>query len=119
MAEMGFRTFRRRWSGQMQMLDKRHGDRGTGRPKGLDFFPAVSSSRNAPAGVHIHNCEVQDHKIHTILDRRLIAQAQSARSMAAAPGYGSRPRSRTTDPPPRARWLSGEIAQALRPRRAA
>src|SRR5262249_58914382 len=33
---------------------------------------------NAEKGVAIHNCEVQDHKIQTILDRRLIADSQPA-----------------------------------------
>jgi glutamate synthase (NADPH/NADH) large chain len=32
----------------------------------------------APAGVAIYNCEPQDHKIQTILDRSLITQAQIA-----------------------------------------
>ena len=45
--------------------------------KGLDFSRLFLKPQ-APAGVHIHNCEAQDHKIHTILDRRLIAQAQPA-----------------------------------------
>jgi glutamate synthase (NADPH/NADH) large chain len=33
---------------------------------------------DAPAGVAIYNCEEQDHKIHDILDRRLISEAQAA-----------------------------------------
>src|SRR5207248_4799984 len=33
---------------------------------------------DAPAGVNIHKCEPQDHKIHDILDRRLIAESQGA-----------------------------------------
>src|SRR4051794_15846326 len=75
MAEMGFRTFAE-MVGQMQMLDKRQVIEHW-KAKGLDFS-RLFFKPHAPAGVHIHNCETQDHKIHTILDRRLIAQAQSA-----------------------------------------
>ena len=75
MAEMGFRTFAE-MVGQMQMLDKRQVIEHW-KAKGLDFS-RLFFKPHAPAGVHIHNCEVQDHKIHTILDRRLIAEAQSA-----------------------------------------
>jgi glutamate synthase (NADPH/NADH) large chain len=45
--------------------------------KGLDFSRLFHKPQ-AGKGVAIHNCEAQDHKIHQILDRRLIAQAQSA-----------------------------------------
>ncbi len=75
MAEMGFRTFAE-MVGQMQMLDKRQVIEHW-KAKGLDFS-RLFFKPHAPAGVHIHNCEVQDHKIHTILDRRLIAEAKSA-----------------------------------------
>src|SRR3954465_4289846 len=75
MAELGFRTFAE-MVGQMQMLDKRQVIEHW-KAKGLDFS-RLFFKPHAPAGVHIHNCEVQDHKIHTILDRRLIAEAQSA-----------------------------------------
>src|SRR5689334_22428171 len=75
MAEMGFRTFAE-MVGQMQMLDKRQVIEHW-KAKGLDFS-RLFFKPHAPQGVHIHNCEVQDHKIHTILDRRLIAGAQSA-----------------------------------------
>src|SRR5439155_1234216 len=75
MAAMGFRTFAE-MIGQMQMLDKRpvveHW-----KAKGLDFSKLFFKP-DAPAGVNIHKCEPQDHKIHDILDRRLIAQAQDA-----------------------------------------
>src|SRR4030081_1205983 len=75
MAELGFRTFAE-IIGQMQMLDKRHVIEHW-KAKGLDFS-RLFFKPHAPQGVHIHNCEAQDHKIHTILDRRLIAEAQSA-----------------------------------------
>src|ERR1700716_1852914 len=75
MAELGFRTFAE-MIGQMQMLDKRHVVEHW-KAKGLDFS-RLFFKPHAPQGVHIHNCETQDHKIHTILDRRLIAEAQSA-----------------------------------------
>jgi glutamate synthase (NADPH/NADH) large chain len=75
MAAMGFRTFAE-MVGQMQMLDKvqvvEHW-----KAKGLDFSKLFYKPQ-APAGVAIHNCETQDHKIHDILDRRLIADSQAA-----------------------------------------
>jgi glutamate synthase (NADPH/NADH) large chain len=75
MAQMGFRTFAE-MVGQMQMLDRRQVIEHW-KAKGLDFSRLFVKPQ-APAGVHIHNCETQDHKIHTILDRRLIARAQPA-----------------------------------------
>ena len=75
MAEMGFRTFAE-MIGQMQMLDKRQVIEHW-KAKGLDFS-RLFFKPHAPQGVHIHNCEAQDHKIHTILDRRLIAEARAA-----------------------------------------
>jgi len=75
MAQMGFRTFAE-MVGQMQMLDRRQVVEHW-KAKGLDFSRLFLKPQ-APAGVNIHNCEAQDHKIHTILDRRLIAQAQPA-----------------------------------------
>jgi glutamate synthase (NADPH/NADH) large chain len=75
MAVMGFRTFAE-MIGQMQMLDKlqvvEHW-----KAKGLDFSKLFFKPQ-APEGVAIHNCEKQDHKIHDILDRRLIADSQAA-----------------------------------------
>src|SRR5213076_2624362 len=75
MAAMGFRTFAE-MIGQMQMLDQRqvidHW-----KAKGLDFSRLFYKPQ-APPGVSIHHCEPQDHKIHKILDRRLIAQAMPA-----------------------------------------
>jgi glutamate synthase (NADPH) large chain len=75
MAEMGYRTFSE-MIGQMQMLDKRHVIEHW-KAKGLDFSKLFHKP-HAPAGVNIFNCEPQDHKIHTILDRRLISDAQPA-----------------------------------------
>ena len=75
MAAMGFRTFDE-MIGQMQMLDKvrviEHW-----KAKGLDFSRLFYKPK-APAGVAIYRCEPQDHKIHDILDRRLLADAQAS-----------------------------------------
>src|SRR3974377_54254 len=75
MAEMGYRSFAE-MVGQMQMLDKRQVIEHW-KAKGLDFSRLFFKPQ-AAAGVAIHHCEPQDHKIHTILDRKLIAQAQPA-----------------------------------------
>src|SRR5205807_7997506 len=75
MATMGYRTFDE-MIGQMQMLDKRNVIEHW-KAKGLDFSKLFHKPE-APANVNIYNCEPQDHKIHEILDRKLIAQAQGA-----------------------------------------
>jgi glutamate synthase (NADPH/NADH) large chain len=75
MAQLGFRSFAE-MVGQMQMLDKRQVVEHW-KAKGLDFSRLFFKPQ-APKGVAIHNCETQDHKIHDILDRRLIADAQAA-----------------------------------------
>ena len=75
MATMGFRTFAE-MVGQMQMLDQRQVVEHW-KAKGLDFSRLFFKPRAEP-GVRIHHCEPQDHKIHDILDRRLIAQARPA-----------------------------------------
>jgi glutamate synthase (NADPH) large chain len=75
MAQLGYRTFNE-MIGQMQMLDRRQVV-AHWKAKGLDFS-RLFVKPHAPRGVAIYNCEPQDHKIHDILDRRLIAQAQSA-----------------------------------------
>ncbi len=75
MAAMGYRTFVE-MVGQIQMLDKRHVIEHW-KAKGLDFSKLFHKPP-APAGVSIHNCEVQDHNLGRILDRRLIADAQAA-----------------------------------------
>ena len=75
MAELGFRTFDE-MIGQMQMLDQRalveHW-----KAKGLDFSKLFTKPP-ADAETPIFKCEPQDHKIHDILDRKLIAEAQAA-----------------------------------------
>jgi glutamate synthase (NADPH/NADH) large chain len=75
MAAMGYRTFDE-MIGQMQMLDERklvdHW-----KARGLDFSKLFMKP-DVPAEVKIYNCEQQDHKIHDILDRKLIAQSRAA-----------------------------------------
>jgi glutamate synthase (NADPH/NADH) large chain len=75
MAELGYRSFDE-MIGQMQMFDQRkllaHG-----KASGLDLSKLFMKP-NVPASVKIFNCERQDHKIHDILDRKLIAQSQTA-----------------------------------------
>jgi glutamate synthase (NADPH) large chain len=75
MAQLGYRTFDE-MIGQMQMLDRtRVVDHW--KAKGLDFS-RLFLKPDAPEGVHIFRCEPQDHKIHDILDRKLIADARAA-----------------------------------------
>jgi glutamate synthase (NADPH/NADH) large chain len=75
MAELGYRSFDE-MVGQMQMLDRRklieHW-----KAKGLDFSKLFTKPQ-AAKGTAIFRSEKQDHKIDKILDRKLIAQAQSA-----------------------------------------
>jgi glutamate synthase (NADPH/NADH) large chain len=75
MASLGYRHFDE-MIGQMQMLDRRelidHG-----KARGLDFSKLFTKP-DAPEGVAIFNSEEQDHKIHDILDRKLIAECQAA-----------------------------------------
>jgi glutamate synthase (NADPH/NADH) large chain len=75
MAEMGYRTFNE-MIGQMQMLDRvevlAHA-----KANGLDFSKLFTKP-DVPAHVATFNCEKQDHKIHDIIDRKLIAQSQAA-----------------------------------------
>ncbi|HEV3374019.1 MAG TPA: glutamate synthase-related protein, partial [Xanthobacteraceae bacterium] len=75
MAEMGFRTFNE-MIGQMQMLDRRQVIEHW-KAKGLDFSKLFFKPQ-AGRGVSIYRNEAQDHKIHDILDRRLIADCQAA-----------------------------------------
>jgi glutamate synthase (NADPH/NADH) large chain len=75
MAALGFRTFDE-MIGQVQMLDQRRVV-AHWKAKGLDFSKLFHKPE-APEGVNIFKCELQDHKIHDILDRRLIAEAQPA-----------------------------------------
>jgi glutamate synthase (NADPH/NADH) large chain len=75
MAAMGYRTFNE-MIGQMQMLDRvkliAHA-----KSNGLDFSKLFTKP-NVPASVALYNCETQDHKIHDIIDRKLIAQSKDA-----------------------------------------
>jgi glutamate synthase (NADPH/NADH) large chain len=75
MAEMGYRSFDE-MIGQMQMLDRvnvlEHA-----KANGLDFSKLFTKP-NVPPQVALFHCEAQDHKIHDIIDRKLIAQSQAA-----------------------------------------
>ena len=75
MAALGYRRFDE-MIGQMQMLDRRklveHW-----KAKGLDFSKLFNKPEAKP-GTNIFKCEPQDHKIHEILDRKLIAELQAA-----------------------------------------
>ncbi len=75
MAAMGYRTFDA-MIGQMQMLDRvkliAHA-----KANGLDFSKLFTKPE-VPESVAIYNCERQDHKIHRIVDRALIAQSRAA-----------------------------------------
>src|SRR5215216_4495255 len=75
MAAMGYRRFNE-LIGQMQMLDKRQVVEHW-KAKGLDFSKLFHKPA-APESVSIYRCEPQDHKIHAILDRRLIKEARPA-----------------------------------------
>ena len=75
MAAMGYRTFNE-MIGQMQMLDQRKVIEHW-KAKGLDFSKLFTKPV-APDSVPIYRCEAQDHKIHDILDRKLIAQSLAA-----------------------------------------
>ena len=75
MAAMGYRTFNE-MIGQMQMLDQRKVIKHW-KAKGLDFSKLFTKPV-APDSVPLYRCEAQDHKIHDILDRKLIAQSQAA-----------------------------------------
>jgi glutamate synthase (NADPH/NADH) large chain len=75
MAAMGYRSFDE-MIGQMQMLDQRKVIEHW-KAKGLDFS-RLFTKPIAPDSVPIYHCEEQDHKIHDILDRKLIAQSQAA-----------------------------------------
>jgi glutamate synthase (NADPH/NADH) large chain len=75
MAAMGYRTFNE-MVGQMQMLDQKKVIEHW-KAKGLDFSKLFTKPI-ASDDVAIYKCEPQDHKIHNILDRKLIAEAKSA-----------------------------------------
>ncbi len=75
MAALGYRTFNE-MIGQMQMLDRvkvlDHA-----KANGLDFS-RLFTKPDVPASVKLYNCEQQNHKIHDIIDRKLIAQSRAA-----------------------------------------
>ena len=96
MAELGFRTFDE-MIGQMQMLDQRRLVEHW-KAKGLDFSKLFLKPE-ADTGTAIYKCEEQDHKIHDILDRKLIAEAQAGARPRRA-GAARRPRSATPTAPP-------------------
>jgi glutamate synthase (NADPH/NADH) large chain len=75
MAAMGFRKFDE-MIGQLQVLDQQRVI-AHWKAKGLDFSKLFYKPE-APAGVAISHVEKQDHKIHDILDRKLIAESQTA-----------------------------------------
>jgi glutamate synthase (NADPH/NADH) large chain len=75
MAELGYRRFDE-MVGQMQMLDKTEAV-SHWKAKGLDFSRLFHKPEN-PDAVAIFHCETQDHPIHDVLDRRLIAEARPA-----------------------------------------
>src|SRR5258708_18086731 len=75
MAEMGSRSFNA-MIGQMQMLD-RVKLLAPAKANGLDFSKLFTKP-NVPAEVALFNRERQDHKIHDIIDRTLIARSQAA-----------------------------------------
>jgi glutamate synthase (NADPH) large chain len=75
MAAMGFRTFAE-MIGQMQMLEV-HQMVDHWKARGLDFS-RLFTKPDVPASVALYNCEKQDHKIHDIIDRKLIAQSRAA-----------------------------------------
>ena len=75
MATLGYRRFDE-MIGQMQMLDQ-HRLVEHWKAEGLDFSKLFTKPP-AAKGTAIFNCEEQDHKIHDILDRKLIAESQAA-----------------------------------------
>jgi glutamate synthase (NADPH) large chain len=75
MAEMGYRSFDE-MIGQMQMLD-RVNVLAHAKANGLDFSKLFTKPP-VPAEVALFNRERQDHKIHDVIDRKLIAQSQGA-----------------------------------------
>jgi glutamate synthase (NADPH/NADH) large chain len=75
MAELGFRRFDE-LVGQAHVLDRREAIEHW-KAKGLDFG-LLFHQPTPPEGVATRHSETQDHKIHDILDRKLIAAAMPA-----------------------------------------
>jgi glutamate synthase (NADPH/NADH) large chain len=105
MAAMGYRKFDE-MVGQMQMLDQRKVIEHW-KAKGLDFS-RLFTKPVAPDEVGIYRSEPQKHKIHDILDRKLIAEAQAALDRGAPVRINARIRNidRTAGA-----MLSGEVAK--------
>ncbi len=105
MAAMGYRSFSE-MIGQMQMLDRvnliAHA-----KANGLDFSKLFTKP-DVPSNVALFNRERQDHKIHDIIDRKLIARAEPALDRGAPVRIAMpiRNTDRTTGA-----MLSGEIAK--------
>src|ERR1700689_2920729 len=87
MAKLGYRTFDE-MVGQMQMLDRAK-VLAHAKANGLDFSKLFTKP-DVPASVATYNSERQDHKIHDILDRKLIAQSQGGLE-TATPGHTDLP----------------------------
>jgi len=75
MAELGYRTFNE-MIGQMHMFDQNRLI-AQGKAAGLDFSKLFMKP-DVPKSVATYNSERQNHKIDDILDRKLIAQSQTA-----------------------------------------
>ena len=105
MAAMGYRKFDE-MVGQMQMLDQRKVIEHW-KAKGLDFS-RLFTKPVAPDEVGIYRSEPQKHKIHDILDRKLIAEAQAALDRGAPVRISAKIRNidRTAGA-----MLSGEVAK--------
>jgi glutamate synthase (NADPH/NADH) large chain len=105
MASMGYRTFNE-MIGQMQMLDQRKVIEHW-KAKGLDFSKLFTKPV-APDNVGIYRSEIQKHKIHDILDRKLIAESQAALDRGAPVRINTKIRNidRTAGA-----MLSGEVAK--------
>ncbi len=75
MAQLGFRTFSE-MIGRADRLDMRRAIHHW-KARGLDFTRLLAVPP-APPDIAIRHCEAQDHGLDTVLDRKLIAQAQPA-----------------------------------------
>jgi glutamate synthase (NADPH/NADH) large chain len=75
MAMLGYRKFDE-MVGQVQMLDQRRLVEHW-KAKGLDLSKLFLKPEAAP-GTNIYKCEPQDHQIHDVIDRKLIAESQAA-----------------------------------------
>ena len=113
MAELGYRTFDE-MIGQMQMFD-RNKLIAHGKASGLDFSKLFVKP-DVPLEVATFNSERQDHKIHDILDRKLIALVE-ARDRARRAGASRLPHQERRSH--RRRHAVGSSRQAVRPRRLA